>query len=686
MKISYLRGDLTSVRTIQLATFLKELTRSQPSKAITELRQMIPYLTTLYRPTDSELIPVINFSSLYKEGEWVAYTGLVLIEFNRLASAEEAIQLRDRLTSFTNPLLAFIGVSGRSVKVVTRYSLPDGTLPASREEALRFHLYAYRKAASHYQHQTGRMVTSREPRLDSGCRISWDSACYYNPDAPVIRMEMPGDLVATVPPLVVQPPAGTGLLAGTLPGLEQRERMKLLFETCLHRVLEEEGDTWEAADPKSFLVRVAYHCCRSGIPEEDTVRWFRWHSHGKESLELIRLTVRNVYRQHNGKPLKPVISGPQKLLRQMEEFLCRRYELRKNVISGQVEFRENHTFCFHFKPVGPEELNGICLEAQQEGIELWDKDIRRYIYSPRVATYNPLQEFFRQLPHWDGKDRIRELARRIPTRNADWPDHFYRWFLGMVAQWMRENKLHGNSLVPVLQGGQGTSKSTFFRMLLPPELREYYTESIRLENMKEAELSMAQHVLINLDEFDRLGRKFQAGLKNLVQLPGLRIKPPHQKSFQRMKRIASFCATANPEELLSDLSGSRRYICVRVEGPIDTNLPVAYEQLYAQAARAINMGEQYWVTPEEEELVVSNNYAFRQRSLLIEYLFIYFRKPEPDETGTFYKALELVDIISHRSRRKFGNISAKMFAAELKAAGIEKKHLRIGNGYELIEL
>ncbi|MCC8144210.1 MAG: hypothetical protein LIO97_10230 [Tannerellaceae bacterium] len=318
------------------------------------------------------------------------------VEFNRLTSPEEALQLRDLLVRYTNPLLAFIGVSGRSVKVITRYCLPDGTLPAGKEEALRFHRQAYIKAASHYQHQSGRQVTSREPALNSVCRLSWDKDCYYNPEASVIRMEMPSDLPERVVTLPEQPTAGP--LAGILPGIEQMERIQLLFENCLARVDAEEGQTWERGDTKSFLVRLARYCYQSAIPEENMVRWVRWHRYAAEDIGLIRATVRNIYCQLEGTPLKPVVPSPQKLLGQTEEFLRRRYELRKNIISGQVEYRERHTFCFRFRPVDQEVLNDICLEAQQEGIELWDKDICRYIYSPRVATYNPLQEFLLRLP------------------------------------------------------------------------------------------------------------------------------------------------------------------------------------------------------------------------------------------------------------------------------------------------
>ncbi|MCC8144211.1 MAG: hypothetical protein LIO97_10235 [Tannerellaceae bacterium] len=65
MKISYLKGDLSFVRTMELEQFVKELTREQPLRAITELRQMIPYVSPQNHPADSDRIPAVVFPSLF---------------------------------------------------------------------------------------------------------------------------------------------------------------------------------------------------------------------------------------------------------------------------------------------------------------------------------------------------------------------------------------------------------------------------------------------------------------------------------------------------------------------------------------------------------------------------------------------------------------------------------------------
>ncbi len=124
----------------------------------------------------------------------------------------------------------------------------------------------------------------------------------------------------------------------------------------------------------------------------------------------------------------------------INEFLNRRYEFRYNIQTQEVEYKRNLSACFHFQPVDERILNRIVLEAQEEGIQLWDRDIRRHILSDRIPTFHPLENYLSQLPAWDGKGRIREMAAMLPCANPHWPDFFLSWFLGMVAQWMGKMK------------------------------------------------------------------------------------------------------------------------------------------------------------------------------------------------------------------------------------------------------
>lgn len=198
--------------------------------------------------------------------------------------------------------------------------------------------------------------------------------------------------------------------------------------------------------------------------------------------------IGNIYTECKGFGKNISLSKEQQLALQTEEFMKRRYEFRHNTQIGEVEYRERLSFRFRFNPLDKRALNSIALDAQMEGIPLWDRDISRYIYSNRVPVFNPLEDFLYRLPAWDGKDRIRALAATVPCKNPYWMDLFHRWFLNMVSHWKGSNKKYANSVSPLLVGLQGTRKSTFCRSIMPPSERSYYTDSIDFSRKKDAEL------------------------------------------------------------------------------------------------------------------------------------------------------------------------------------------------------
>ena len=123
-------------------------------------------------------------------------------------------------------------------------------------------------------------------------------------------------------------------------------------------------------------------------------------------------------------------------------------------MTGENEFVEEGKYMFDWAPLTKAVMNRMTIEALSEGIIAWDKDIKRYVDSSYINEYSPINEYLQSFPVWDGKDRITELAQRVPTANKSWSQHFHTWMLAMVAQWMGKNKIHGNALVPLLIGAR----------------------------------------------------------------------------------------------------------------------------------------------------------------------------------------------------------------------------------------
>ena len=60
--------------------------------------------------------------------------------------------------------------------------------------------------------------------------------------------------------------------------------------------------------------------------------------------------------------------------------------------------------------------------------------------------------------------------------------------------------------------------SSFFQLLMPDGLRDYYTDSFELTGQSGCEQKLAQFGLINLDEYDRLSPQKLPLLRALMQM------------------------------------------------------------------------------------------------------------------------------------------------------------------------
>ena len=90
--------------------------------------------------------------------------------------------------------------------------------------------------------------------------------------------------------------------------------------------------------------------------------------------------------------------------------------------------------------------------------------------------------------------------------------------LGLAAQWLGVNQTQANSVAPILiSEEQGLHKSTFCRMLMPPQLARYYSDNLKLTAQGNPERLLAEMGLLNMDEFDKFGAQKMPLLKNLLE-------------------------------------------------------------------------------------------------------------------------------------------------------------------------
>lgn len=325
-------------------------------------------------------------------------------------------------------------------------------------------------------------------------------------------------------------------------------------------------------------------------------------------------------------------------------FLCRKYDFRYNSVMKCTEYRPKEKDYWGYQPVDARVQKRMTLEVQLANIRVSIKDVRNYLESDLLSTYNPVENFlFNCEGKWDGKDYIRALARTVPTDNPYWEDWFYTWFLAMVDQWRAySHRKYGNSVAPLLISKQGYNKSTFCRSLVPPELQWGYNDNLVLSEKRQVLQAMCQSLVINLDEFNQISPQVQQGfLKNIIQLPSVKIKPPYGSHVQEFPRMASFIATSNMEDILSDPSGNRRFLGVELTGPIDVSQRPNYEQLYAQALSALRAGEKTYFDAEQTRLIMANNRKFEVVSPVDQYFDLYFDLTDNAEQGEYLTAAEI---------------------------------------------
>ena len=692
MKITQIRenGDTEALSVTDIDLLIEKMKKETKLRPVTGLRQALHFVL----PDEPcslanklpRVIPAAAFGRVNGVKRMKTYNGIVELTIGPLAGKTEVEIVKQKAAELPQTMLAFMGASGKSVKIWTCFTRPDGTLPQTTEEAEVFQAHAYRLAIKCYQPQLPFNILLKEPKLEQFSRLSYDPDLIYRPTPVPFYLSqpigMPGEMTYHEKSSTEASP-----LNRALPGYDTEDTVALLYEAALRKTFEEMDQAWHRDDDLQILiVPLAENCYYSGIPEEEATRRTIIRYNKRKNPMLVREMIRNVYKECKGVPKSNCLTKEQRLSLQMDEFMNRRYEFRYNTQIGEVEYRERFSFRFYFHPIDKRAQNSIMLDAQSEGIGVWDRDIDRYLHSNRVPIYNPLEEFLFHLPHWDGKDRIHALANRVPCNNPHWELLFHRWFLNMVSHWRGVNKMYANSTSPILVGAQGTHKSTFCREMIPPALRAYYTDSIDFSQKRDAELYLNRFALINIDEFDQINVSQQGFLKHLLQKPVANLRKPYGNTIREMRRYASFIGTSNQKDLLTDPSGSRRFICIEVTAPINTNVTINYKQLYAQAMEAIYKGERYWLNDEDENILKQTNREFEQASPLEQLFHCYLNPVEEEMEGEWLTAMQILSYLQTKTRDKLAINKVGQFGRALQKLNIPCRKSRKGTLYHLMKV
>ena len=258
-----------------------------------------------------------------------------------------------------------------------------------------------------------------------------------------------------------------------------------------------------------------------------------------------------------------------------------------------------------------------------------------------------------------------------------WRLCFKKWFVAMVASWMKDEVV--NHTVLVLVGRQGIFKTTWLDNLIPPELRAYSSKlPLSGQISKDDRLRLCENGMLNIDELDAMCGREMNIVKSLLTSTDVNERAAYGRLKERRVRLASFCASTNKREFLTDITGNRRWLPFEVESiqnPFHTIIP--YERLYAQAKAYVECGYfAYWFDLDEMEVLEQHNEGFRAQENEEQLLPILFDVPAEGK-GEFMTTAQISERLV-----TYGNIKKPMalnrLGMLLGTVGYSKVNRRIG--------
>ena len=621
--------------------------------------------------------------------EWVKLNGelkakshncLILLSLENLRDLSTVEEYKRLAILQPYTLLCFMGHDGHSLHIVCPYTVSDGH---PSETAL---LNAFRKLHYIYSSQLGTPLAEHEPTFETSCKASYDPQPFYNPAAiAIVVSSQPEDSPEFRP---MQENISDYNYPEEIPGLSLRDSRMRRFHDFLDTVIEKNSDLRNDEEFAIIVLeQLADGCRQIGLPQAWCARVASFIPMFYESLDnnAIASVFKTAYLKDTLKTIPMKYTRPSALLAfKTEAYMKEHYTLRLNVMTGTPEYRMN-AVGYGFLPLDQAARNTMAIKALKAGVESWDKDLNRYIDSNLIPKYYPMEDYLRHLPKWNGKhDYVGELARRVKTDNKHWENDFHTWMLSMVAQWMGKDRQHGNAIVPLLIGPQGSGKTTFCRRLLPEYLQVYFNDRLSMKNDNDIFLAMSGYALINIDEFDAMSKNQQPILKYLISKHDIKFRPPYGKVMEERQRFASFIATTNNRRPLVDPTGSRRFICVYADEIDNTGL-INYDQLYAQLYTELQQGHRYWFEDEENARIMQQNEPFQQINSYEQMITLTYLAPEDTPEDTKYVLLQ--DIMKHLEKSfptfSIGRSTDMELGRRLTKMGYDNKRRNKGSAFRV---
>ncbi len=458
--------------------------------------------------------------------------------------------------------------------------------------------------------------------------------------------------------------------------------------------LEEEGIAYAPSSYNDYVSRCFYHTNRYGVPQADAEAWAlrTFPDYPREQLLPIIKSCYSLTMEFNTVPLPRSVRKKEKendsshkkaTVEEMEEFINGYMKFRMNMLTHQIETqliadaytdRPEASAC-HWQRLTDHIENSLWCAMQHHGMAVNLNELHTLLGSDFVKEYHPLKEYLDGLPPWDGEtDYIDRLAAMVHVKESPhsplqqdksrerndlsetpvrFADILKRWMVSMIAAALNETVV--NQVILTLIGRQGSYKTSFMQHILPPVLSEYYTTKSNSSRMTKDDLfTMTENLVINLEEIDTMPPSELNQLKAMVTQRYVDERRAYGRNKVHLPHVASFVATGNNLQFLTDDTGNRRWLPFEVEdidSPWEADIP--YEGIYSQTyALYQDVNFRYWFTDKEIQQLRGHVQQFEVPRPEYELLLTYYRKPVGLERGVYTTSSQIIG--------RFGNTSLRL--------------------------
>ena len=370
---------------------------------------------------------------------------------------------------------------------------------------------------------------------------------------------------------------------------------------------------------------------------------------------------------------------------EIEAYLSSRYEFRYNTVLGRTEYRRMNSS--DFTKVGRYEINTLRRELDNDvGIITSSDNLYSIIESSFSPRINPIQEYFKGLPLVDVSSSspfslkaIPDLASCVVVRNSEkWLPYLTKWLVAVVANAMDDRECRNHTCL-VMTGEQGKFKTTFLDLLCPSKLHGYsYTGKIYPQE-KDTLTYIGQNLIVNIDDqLKALNKRDENELKNLITCPMVKYRMPYDKYVEEHPHLASFVASVNGNDFLTDPTGSRRFLPFEVLSiDIERAKAISMDNVYAEAKALLKSGFRYWFDDDEIAELYRESEDFQVQTAEMELLLRCFEKPTEDES---YSLMTTTEILTYLGIYTHQPLVAKRMGEALKKAEYIKVSKRRNGG------